>query len=142
MRKNVMAAGYAIWLMLLGELTMGAPVVLMVLAAAGVALVETLAVLTISRWPRYWVAVAIAATRGKLPPRPAEFLDSAYWAGLLRLSGAAGTQSSSGTKNFKTGLTSGTSRRGSGRVSGRRGSGRRTRRSRPAWAATVTLWMS
>jgi hypothetical protein len=42
-----------------------------------------------SPWPRYLFAVMLLARRGKLPRRPAVFLDWAYQAGLMRLSGIA-----------------------------------------------------
>ncbi|MGH3929822.1 MAG: hypothetical protein ACRDTF_07580 [Pseudonocardiaceae bacterium] len=42
-----------------------------------------------SPWPRYLVATTILARRGELPRRPAVFLDWAYEAGLMRLSGIA-----------------------------------------------------
>lgn len=45
--------------------------------------------LTRSPWPRYMVACRILARQGKLPPKLTEFLDWAYDAGLLRLSGLA-----------------------------------------------------
>lgn len=40
-----------------------------------------------SPWPRYLIATMILAHRGELPRRPAVFLDWAYEAGLMRLSG-------------------------------------------------------
>ncbi len=42
-----------------------------------------------SPWPRYLVATMILARRGDLPRRTAVFLDWAYGAGLMRLSGIA-----------------------------------------------------
>jgi hypothetical protein len=42
-----------------------------------------------TRWPRYWIAVALGRLQGVMPARPARFLDWAYGAGLLRISGAA-----------------------------------------------------
>jgi hypothetical protein len=42
---------------------------------------------TDSPWPRYFVASRILARRRQLPTRPTQFLDWAYAAGLLRLSG-------------------------------------------------------
>jgi len=42
-----------------------------------------------SPWPRYVVACLLLARRGELPHRPAMFLDWAYDAGLIRLSGIA-----------------------------------------------------
>lgn len=42
-----------------------------------------------SPWPRYLVAVLILRHRNALPRRPARFLDWAYSAGLVRLSGIA-----------------------------------------------------
>ncbi len=42
-----------------------------------------------SPWPRYLVATMILARRRDLPKRPAVFLDWAYGAGLMRLSGIA-----------------------------------------------------
>lgn len=42
-----------------------------------------------SPWPRYLFAVMLLALRGDLPRRPAVFLDWAYQAGLMRLSGIA-----------------------------------------------------
>ena len=40
-----------------------------------------------SPWPRYFIAVRLLARDGRLPSRPAAFLDRAYTAGLLRQSG-------------------------------------------------------
>jgi hypothetical protein len=40
-------------------------------------------------WLRYAIAIRIARRRNLLPGRPAKFLDWAYQAGLLRLSGSA-----------------------------------------------------
>ncbi|MGH3914965.1 MAG: NACHT domain-containing protein [Pseudonocardiaceae bacterium] len=42
-----------------------------------------------SPWPRYMVATMILARRGDLPRRPAVFLNWAYGAGLIRMSGIA-----------------------------------------------------
>jgi MFS family permease len=42
-----------------------------------------------SPWPRYALAAWLNARAGFMPPRPAPFLDWAYHAGLVRLSGAA-----------------------------------------------------
>lgn len=42
-----------------------------------------------SPWPRYLSAIFFLARRGNLPKRPAVFLDWAYQAGLMRLSGIA-----------------------------------------------------
>lgn len=42
-----------------------------------------------SPWPRYAVGCLLSARRGGLPPYPAAFLDWAYDAGLVRLSGIA-----------------------------------------------------
>jgi len=42
-----------------------------------------------SPWPRYLMAARILARRNQLPAKPARFLDWAYDAGLLRLSGVA-----------------------------------------------------
>jgi hypothetical protein len=42
-----------------------------------------------SPWPRYMITTMILARRGDLPRRPAVFLDWAYGAGLMRLSGIA-----------------------------------------------------
>ncbi|MGH3799506.1 MAG: hypothetical protein ACRDTD_05095 [Pseudonocardiaceae bacterium] len=42
-----------------------------------------------SPWPRYLFAVMLLARRGDLPRRPAVFLDWAYQAGMMRLSGIA-----------------------------------------------------
>ncbi len=44
-------------------------------------------VVWLSPWPRYFVAVLMLHQRGVLPLRPAQFLDWAYSAGLMRLSG-------------------------------------------------------
>jgi hypothetical protein len=41
----------------------------------------------LSPWPSYFVATLMLQRRGALPPRPAQFLDWAYAAGLMRLSG-------------------------------------------------------
>ncbi|MDQ3764615.1 MAG: hypothetical protein M3460_24610 [Actinomycetota bacterium] len=48
-----------------------------------------LAFVSNSPWPRYAVACLLLARRDELPPRPAAFLDWAYDAGLVRLSGIA-----------------------------------------------------
>jgi len=48
-----------------------------------------LVVVANSPWPRYLIATTILARRGDLPRRPAVFLDWAYGAGLMRLSGIA-----------------------------------------------------
>jgi hypothetical protein len=45
--------------------------------------------LALSPWPRYAVAVRELARAGLLPRRPARFLDWAYTAGLVRMSGIA-----------------------------------------------------
>jgi hypothetical protein len=42
-----------------------------------------------SSWSRYMIATMTLARRGDLPKRPAVFLDWAYEAGLIRLSGVA-----------------------------------------------------
>jgi hypothetical protein len=42
-----------------------------------------------SPWPRYLFAAILLAHRGDLPRRPAVFMDWAYQAGLMRLSGIA-----------------------------------------------------
>lgn len=42
-----------------------------------------------SPWPRYLVATMVLARRGDLPRRPAVFLNWAYRAGLIRISGIA-----------------------------------------------------
>jgi len=57
--------------------------------ALGVGLPVGLVVVANSPWPRYLVATTILARRGDLPRRPAVFLDWAYGAGLMRLSGIA-----------------------------------------------------
>lgn len=51
------------------------------------ALVTGLVFAANSPWPRYVFAVLLLAHRGDLPRRPAVFVDWAYQAGLLRLSG-------------------------------------------------------
>jgi hypothetical protein len=55
----------------------------------GGGIVGGLAFVSNSPWPRYAVACLLLAWRGELPPRPAVFLDWAYDAGLVRLSGIA-----------------------------------------------------
>jgi hypothetical protein len=54
--------------------------------AAGIAIAMGW-LLSDSPWLRYFVATRILARRNELPPHPARFLDWAYGAGLLRLSG-------------------------------------------------------
>ncbi|MGH3754973.1 MAG: hypothetical protein ACRDRP_20200 [Pseudonocardiaceae bacterium] len=54
-----------------------------------VALAVGLIFVASSPWPRYLFAVLLLACRGDLPRRPAVFLDWAYQAGLMRLSGIA-----------------------------------------------------
>jgi hypothetical protein len=49
----------------------------------------SLAAISTSPWPRYGAACAVLAGRQRTPLRLARFLDWAYDAGLLRLSGAA-----------------------------------------------------
>ncbi|HSL07040.1 MAG TPA: hypothetical protein VK887_03585 [Pseudonocardiaceae bacterium] len=56
---------------------------------AVVALVIGLIFAANSPWPRYLFAVMLLARRGDLPRRPAVFMDWAYQAGLMRLSGIA-----------------------------------------------------
>ncbi|MEO7193790.1 MAG: hypothetical protein ABIZ05_03055 [Pseudonocardiaceae bacterium] len=56
---------------------------------AVVALVVGLIFAANSPWPRYLFATLLLARRGDLPRRPAAFIDWAYEAGLLRLSGIA-----------------------------------------------------
>jgi hypothetical protein len=58
---------------------------------AGLALGLALGVFNIARapWPRYTIACLLLAMRRDLPLRPAKFLDWAYKAGLMRLSGIA-----------------------------------------------------
>lgn len=56
---------------------------------AVVALVVGLTFVANSPWPRYLFATLFLARRGDLPGRPAAFLDWAYQAGLMRLSGIA-----------------------------------------------------
>ncbi|TCO52629.1 NACHT domain-containing protein [Actinocrispum wychmicini] len=56
--------------------------------AAGLALGPAIGLaLRPSPWPRYFVAVLLGRINRTLPPRPARFLDWAYTAGLVRLSG-------------------------------------------------------
>ena len=64
-----------------GELSFGLTVGLAVGLAFGLALAAD------SPWPRYMFATILLAHRGDLPKRPAVFLDWAYKAGLIRLSG-------------------------------------------------------
>ncbi|MBV1855053.1 hypothetical protein [Catellatospora tritici] len=45
--------------------------------------------LAVSLWPSYLIGTWLAARKGRLPRRPARFLDWAYEAGLLRLSGGS-----------------------------------------------------
>jgi hypothetical protein len=52
-------------------------------------LVVGLCIVATSPWPRYLVACLLLARRHELPHRPAVFLDWAYEAGLMRLSGIA-----------------------------------------------------
>jgi hypothetical protein len=40
-----------------------------------------------SPWFRYFVSTRLMARRRELPPRPAEFIDWAYEAGLMRMAG-------------------------------------------------------
>jgi hypothetical protein len=56
---------------------------------AVVALVVGLIFAANSPWPRYLFAVLFLTRRGDLPRRPAAFMDWAYEAGLMRLSGIA-----------------------------------------------------
>jgi hypothetical protein len=53
------------------------------------ALVVGLIFVADSPWPRYLFATVLLARRGDLPRRPAVFIDWAYQAGLMRLSGIA-----------------------------------------------------
>lgn len=68
-------------------LSVGLPVGLTVVPTLG--LVFGLWLVRRSPWPRYAVACRLLARRRELPPRPAVFLDWAYDAGLVRLSGIA-----------------------------------------------------
>ena len=63
----------------------GLPIALVFGFAGGLALGA--AWMADSPWPRYFIATRILAYHRQLPPRPARFLDWAYAAGLLRLSG-------------------------------------------------------
>jgi hypothetical protein len=56
---------------------------------AVVALVVVFIFAANSPWPRYMFATMLLALRGDLPMRPAVFMDWAYQAGLMRLSGIA-----------------------------------------------------
>lgn len=85
----VLALGPAVWLAWWSGAALGSAVVMTGMAALSGIAVGSWVFLLASRWPRYWIAVAIAARRGLLPPRPAAFLDWAYTAGLFRISGIA-----------------------------------------------------
>lgn len=56
---------------------------------AVVGLVVGLVFVAYSPWPRYMFAAMLLGRRGDLPRRPAVFMDWAYQAGLMRLSGIA-----------------------------------------------------
>lgn len=56
---------------------------------AVVALIVGLLFVANSPWPRYLFATLLLTRRGDLPKRPAAFIDWAYQAGLMRLSGIA-----------------------------------------------------
>ena len=83
---------------LAGELSFGFTVGLTSGLAFGLAF--GLALAADSPWPRYMFVTILLAHRGDLPKRPAVFLDWAYKAGLIRLSGIA---VNSGIENSKLG---------------------------------------
>ena len=62
--------------------------IILLLVLGGVVLMPVLLIM-FSPWPTYAASTYLAHRRGLLPRRPAAFLDWAYNAGLLRLSGGA-----------------------------------------------------
>ena len=68
-------------------LSFASTIVLYVLSGLVCGIVIGVLIVSGSPWPRYFVATRILARHNQLPPRLASFLDWAYAAGLLRLSG-------------------------------------------------------
>lgn len=73
-------------LFVLGVVPVAGTPILMII---GIGMLAGVAVVTLSPWPRYVAACVLLSWRGRMPLRPSAFLDWAYEAGLLRLSGIA-----------------------------------------------------
>jgi hypothetical protein len=85
---DTLAGGFLLGL-LLAPMTVSGDAISYVIRLLAISLSVGLLVIRHSPWPRYAVACMLLARRGELPWRPAMFLDWAYSAGLVRLSGIA-----------------------------------------------------